>query len=284
MSASLLAERYQLESCLAIGGMGEVWRGWDLALARPVAIKLIRDCYSQVPGAAERFRAEARLAGRVNHRGVVRVYDYGEAGRPFLVTELVDGSSLALVLAGGALEPHLALDVIAQASWALDAAHREGILHQDIKTANLLVGRSGDIKLTDFGIACLADDQAGCAELVLGTAAYLAPERMMGQPASVASDLYSLGIVLFECLTGARPFSGTNIQVALAHQLRELPAVPTTVPAAAAQLLKELTSKDPGGRPSSAAAVGVQAAFLRDQLRARAAEPARLPTLIDSRQ
>jgi serine/threonine protein kinase len=274
MSATLLAGRYRLESCIASGGMGQVWRGWDQALARPVAVKLIRDCWSGDPQAVARFRAEARYAGRVSHPGVVRVYDYGEAGQPFLVMELVEGWSLAQVLAGGALEPQRALDVIAQASWALDSAHRAGILHRDITPANLLIGRGGEVKLTDFGIACPDGSAAGeRAEIIAGTAAYLAPERMMGKPATAASDLYSLGIVLFECLTGMRPFTGTMMEIAMAHQLRDVPPLPVTIPPEASALLRALTAKDPHSRPLSAAAVGARAAFVRDHLHERAHLP-----------
>ncbi|HET9893834.1 MAG TPA: serine/threonine-protein kinase [Streptosporangiaceae bacterium] len=283
MSSTLLAGRYQLENCLAIGGMGEVWRGWDQTLARPVAVKLMRDCYSQDPRSAARLRAEARCAGRLTHRGVVRVYDYGEDRRPFLVMELVEGLSLAQVLPGGPLEPHRALDLVAQVCWALDAAHSAGIVHGDIKPGNLLIGRDGDVKLTDFGVACPADDPAGCVEVVVGTAAYVAPERMTGQPATVAADLYSVGIVLFECLTATRPFSGTTVEVALAHQLQELPALPAAIPAGIAALLGALTAKDPGHRPRSAAAAGVQAAFLRDQLCGNDGQPVSEPRVSDPR-
>ncbi len=271
MSATLLANRYRLERCIAIGGMGEVWRGSDLALSRTVAVKLLRDRYREDPAALARFGAEARCAGQVRHPGVVTIYDFGAADRPFLVMELVDGASLAQVLTRGPLTVSQTLDVVAKAAGALQAAHEVGILHRDLKPANLLVGPDGEIKLTDFGIAHSDDAGSGDAGsgavgsrgTVLGTVAYLAPERLVGEPATVASDLYSLGVVMFECLTATRPFSGTLMQIAQAHQLRELPPLPATVPLEVRALVARLTSKDRSARPASAAVVGAEAAILR---------------------
>lgn len=251
---------------MAIGGMGEVWRGWDETMCRPVAVKLLRARYSRDPRAVAGLRAEARCAKQIRHRGIVQIYDFGELDAPFLVMELLEGQSLAGVLARGPLAVRQALDVITQAAWALDGAHRAGILHLDIKPANLLMESAGWVKLIDFGIARMAGDGAAPSEPVLGTAAYLAPERTSGQLATVASDLYSLGIVLYECIAGERPFTGTVMEIALAHQMRELPRLPGTVPAGVVGLLRDLTSKDPDGRPSSAVEVATRAGLMRDQL------------------
>ncbi len=267
MAADVLADRYRLETCIAIGGMGQVWRGHDLTLRRPVAIKLMNDRSASDPEAPRRFRAEARYAGKLCHQGIAMVYDFCEAERPFLVMELVEGPSLAQLLSGGPLPPGRALDVAAQVGWALHAAHCAGIVHQDVKPANLVVGRHGRVKLTDFGIACSKGSApVTCAGTISGTFAYLAPERLDGAAATPASDLYSLGVVLHECLRGARPFTGTALEVALAHRLREPPPLPASVPPAVAGLVADLMTKDPLSRPQSAAAVASRAACLRDQL------------------
>ena len=263
----MLAGRYRLESLVAAGGAGEVWRGRDEVLGRAVAVKLLRAEYTSHPETLARFRAEARHAAAVAHPGVAQVYDYGEEGRPFLVMELVEGPSLAGVLAGGPLPAAQAVDVVAQAAAGLAAAHAADLVHRDIKPANLLLAPGGVEKVTDFGIA----HAAGSAPVtrtgtLVGTPAYLAPERAAGEPATAASDLYSLGIVGYECLTGAPPFTGTPVEVALAHQHRPLPALPPTVPAGVAALVTRLTAKDPKHRPASAAEAANQAGRLRDDL------------------
>jgi eukaryotic-like serine/threonine-protein kinase len=273
----MLAGRYRLDEPIAAGAVGEVWRGLDAVLDRPVAVKLLRAGYTQHPDTLARFRAEARHAGSLSHPGIAHVYDYGEPDPPhppFLVMELVDGPSLAALLVGGALDPGRAMDVIAQAAAGLDAAHRAGLVHRDIKPGNLLVGRNGLVKITDFGIA----HAAGSAPLtrtgmMIGTPAYLAPERVAGAPATPASDLYSLGIVAYECLAGAAPFSGIPMEVALAHRDRPLPPLPATVPAEAAALVAELTAKEPTVRPASADLVAAWAGRLRGTMTSAAAGP-----------
>lgn len=263
-----LAGRYRLEERIAAGGVGEVWRGRDMVLARAVAVKLLRPDYVQHPETLARFRAEARHAAGVSHPGIAQVYDYGEDGQPFLVMELVPGPSLAgVLLARGPLDAGTAMDVAAQAATALGAAHAAGLVHRDIKPGNLLVGPGGQVKITDFGIA----HAAGSAPLtrtgmVVGTPAYLAPERVAGQPSTPASDLYSLGIVCYECLTGAPPFTGTPVEIALAHQHGQLPTLPPHVPAEVAALITSLTAKEPQARPATAAAAASWAAQLRDAL------------------
>ena len=177
-----------------------------------------------------RFRAEARHAGSLTHQGIARVYDYGEPAPPqppFLVLELVDGPSLAALLARGPLGPAQVMDLVAQAAAGLDAAHQTGLVHRDIKPGNLLISPGGVVKITDFGIS----RAAGSAPLtdaghLVGTAGYLAPERAAGDHGSAASDLYSLGVVAYECLTGALPFTGGPLQMALAHLDRPMPPLP----------------------------------------------------------
>jgi len=278
----LLGGRYQLDGRIAAGAVGEVWRATDLVLSRPVAVKRLRDGYAGQPEAMERFRAEARHAGALSHSGIAQVYDYGEAeppSPPYLVMEFVDGPSLAGLLDGGPLDPADAMDVLAQVAAGLTAAHAAGLVHRDIKPANLLVAPDGQVKITDFGIA----HAAGSAQLtrtgtMVGTPSYLAPERAAGASATAASDLYSLGVVAYECLAGQPPFQGTPMEVVAACQRAPMPPLPATVPAEVAALVMELTARDPVARPASASQVATRAARLRDALRdSRATTRAAVP-------
>ena len=180
----LLAGRYRLGEPLACGGAGQVWRAVDLVLERPVAVKLLRPDAAVEPDARARLRGEARHASRLSHPGVAQVYDYGESSSPdvpFLVMELVDGPSLAEVLAGRPLDPGQTVDLIAQVGAGLHAAHAAGLVHRDIKPANLLITADGQVKITDFGIAHVVPGVPLTATGVLiGTPAYLAPERAAG--------------------------------------------------------------------------------------------------------
>jgi serine/threonine-protein kinase len=266
----LLAGRYRLESRIAAGAVGEVWRAEDQVLGRPVAVKLLQQGYAGHPQTLARFRAEARHAGSLTHPGIAQVYDYGEAGPagvPYLVLELVDGPSLAGVLAAGPVDPATAMDVVAQVAAGLAAAHAAGLVHRDVKPANLLMGRDGLVKITDFGIAHAAGSapltQAGT---LVGTPAYLAPERAAGEPATPASDLYSLGIVAYECLTGAPPFHGTPLEIAGASRYQPLPPLPASVPAPVTALVTELTARNPAARPGHAGEIAARAGRLRDAM------------------
>jgi serine/threonine-protein kinase len=274
----LLAGRYRLDSRIAVGGMGEVWRGTDTVLSRPVAVKLLRTQYAQYPEILARFRSEGRHAGSLSHPAIARVYDYGEdASGPepaYLVMELVDGPSLTEVLGRGPLAARQAMDIVAQAAAGLDAAHRAGLVHRDIKPGNLLLGPDGQVKITDFGIAhATGSAPITSSGTLLGTPAYLAPERVAGEAATPASDLYSLGIVAWECLAGELPFTGTPVEVAVAHRDRPLPSLPGALPADVAGLVAELTAKDPRTRPRSAAEVARRAGQLRDAMDSRSTLP-----------
>jgi len=267
VAGSVLEHRYRLDDRIALGGVGEVWQGTDLVLGRAVAVKLLQPEYAQDEECLARFRAEGRHAALLSHPNIAQVYDYVEKAPPvpgFLVMELVDGQSLARLLARGPIGPARAMGIVAQAASGLQAAHAAGLVHRDIKPGNLLVGPDDHVKITDFGIA----QAAGSARLtrtgtLVGTAAYLAPERATGGPATPASDLYSLGVVAYECLTGQAPFDGEPLAVALAHMQQAIPPLPPSVPAAVAALVADLTAKDPSARPSSAGEVCDRAERLR---------------------
>ena len=277
LSAEVLASRYRLDALIASGGMGAVWRAVDLVLDRPVAVKLLRAELAQHADTVARFRAEARHAAGLSHPSIAQVYDFGEAAADqpaFLVLELVDGPPLTELIATGQLPPDQVMDIVAQVASGLAVAHAAGVVHRDIKPANLLLDGSGIVKITDFGVA----HAAGSAPLtrtgtLIGTPAYLAPERIAGQAAGPASDLYSLGMVAYECLAGAVPFTGTAMEIALAHRMQGLPPLPASVPARVAGLITDLTAKDPGGRPAGAAEVAARARALRDDIRAGAIGP-----------
>jgi serine/threonine-protein kinase len=269
-SHPLLAGRYRLEGQIATGGVGEVWRAEDTVLTRPVAVKLLRAEFAGHAEMQERFRAEARHAGALSHPAIARVYDYCEPAPEhpaFLVMELVDGPSLAAVLAAGPLGAAQTLDVVAQVASGLQTAHAAALVHRDIKPANLLLAADGQVKITDFGIAHVAGSvPVTRTGTVMGTPAYLAPERVSGASATPASDLYSLGVVAYECLAGAQPFTGKPLEVAASHRDLPLPPFPHAVPADVAQLVAELTAKNPAARPASAQEVAARAAGLREDM------------------
>jgi serine/threonine-protein kinase len=267
-----LSGRYRLQRRIAVGGMGEVWLATDEVLDRAVAVKLLHQADEyQYADAVARFRAEAKHVGSLSHPGIAQVYDYGEADRdhpPFLVMELVDGPPLTGLLSQGPLDPTRTMNIVAQTADALHAAHAAGLVHRDIKPGNLLIGRGDRVKIIDFGIAQAATSVAVTGTgAVIGSPAYLAPERVRGGAATPASDLYSLGIVAYECLAGAPPFSGTSMAVAHAHVHQPMPPLPPAIPAEIAALVGQLTAKNPAARPASAADVAARARRLRDSQR-----------------
>jgi eukaryotic-like serine/threonine-protein kinase len=269
-SGLTLDERYRLDKRIAAGGAGQVWQAMDLLLERPVAVKVLRPEYADHPETLERFRKEARHAGALSHPNVAQVYDYrpdGPDGSPYLVMEFVDGPSLADILAADPIGPVFALDVTAQAASGLSAAHQAGLVHRDVKPGNILIGPEGQVKLTDFGIAHAAGQAPVTGPgLVMGTTQYIAPERIAGTPATPASDLYSLGIVLHESLTGLPPYEGAAADVMAAHLYLPLPPLPADVPPELDDLVARLTAKDPARRISDAREVAALAASLRDSI------------------
>jgi len=259
--------RYQLSSRVAIGGMGEVWQATDLVIGRTVAIKILKDEYLGDPGFLERFRAEARHAALVNHEGIANVFDYGEEeGSAFLVMELVPGEALSAILERERqLDPDRVLDIVSQTAAALQAAHAAGLVHRDIKPGNLLITPEGRVKITDFGIARIADQVPLTATgQVMGTVQYLSPEQASGHPASPTTDIYSLGIVAYEALAGRRPFTGeSQVAIAMAQINETPPELPTTVPEPVRNLVYACLAKSPGDRPASASHLSRAAQSLR---------------------
>jgi serine/threonine-protein kinase len=272
--------RYQLSNRIAIGGMGEVWQATDAIIGRTVAIKILKDEYLGDPGFLERFRAEARHAALVNHEGIANVFDYGEEdGSAFLVMELVPGEALSAILERErVLSTDRVLDIVAQTASALHAAHAAGLVHRDIKPGNLLITPEGRVKITDFGIARIADQVPLTATgQVMGTVQYLSPEQASGHPASPSTDIYSLGIVAYEALAGRRPFTGeSQVAIAMAQINETPPDLPGSVAEPVRNLVMSCIAKRPEDRPGSAAHLGRAAQALRrgDVSGAAAAVPA----------
>lgn len=255
-TGQIFGSRYELISRIAIGGMGEVWKANDSVIGRLVAIKILKEEYLGDPGFRERFRTEAKNAALVNHEGIANVFDYGEEdGSAYLVMELVPGEALSTVLEREKILPaSRVLSIVAQTAAALHQAHLAGLVHRDIKPGNLLITPDGTVKITDFGIARLADQVPLTATgQVMGTVQYLAPEQAGGKPASPATDVYSLGIVAYEALAGKRPFRGeSQVAIAMAQIKEAPPELPSSIPAHVRTMVMSCMAKKPEGRPRSA--------------------------------
>ena len=253
--------RYELQSRIAIGGMGEVWQGYDESLMRSVAVKVLRDEYAGNAGFLARFRVEARNCAALSHPNIATLLDYGEqGGTAYLVMELVKGEPLSDVLERTPiLTPEHLLPILAQTARGLAAAHEAGVVHRDIKPGNILIARGGRVKITDFGVS-RAPGQPTMTDsgMVMGTAQYLSPEQAVGQLATSLSDLYALGVVAYEALVGHRPFTGpTPVDIAVAHVNQSVPPLPETVDPALGTLVMRLLNKDPARRPQSAEELAV---------------------------
>jgi len=278
--SDLFDERYELGGVLGSGGTGTVHRAVDRLLDRPVAIKLLRTGALDDDVQRARLRAEARLAGALHHPGIARVYDYGEAQHPqaggpatvgaggptpYIVMELVDGVPLSTVLRERRRLPALeVMTLVALVAEALAAAHRAGIVHRDLKPGNLLVRPDGRPVLLDFGIARSDDlEPMTLTGTIVGTVDYISPEQTRGGRASSRSDVYALGMVAYEALSGRRPFRReSQVATALAHLHDEVPPLEDDVPPAVAELVLQMVAKEPGDRPADAGEVAARAAAL----------------------
>ncbi|HTD52676.1 MAG TPA: serine/threonine-protein kinase, partial [Thermoanaerobaculia bacterium] len=256
----VLAERYRIIGLIGHGGMGEVYRADDLKLGQPVALKFLAQKLASEPSFIERFYAEVRHARGVSHPNVCRVYDVGEIeGRHFLSMEYVDGEDLASLLRRiGRLPPDKAVEIAREMCAGLAAAHDKGVLHRDLKPGNVMIDGRGRAKITDFGLAVGVEDDKGGAE-VSGTPAYMAPEQLAGKGASVQSDVYALGLVLYELFTGRKAFEAATLAEWRRKHSEEPPTSPSTVtpgfdPVVERVILRCL-EKDPKARPRSVAAV-----------------------------
>lgn len=259
VEGTLLGNRYKLISRIAVGGMGEVWKGVDSVLGREIAAKILKDEYLSDSTFLARFRAEAQNMGRASDPGIAGVFDYGdEDGSPYLVMEYVPGEALSAIIERSApLSESDTLSIVSQAAQALGAAHKVGVIHRDIKPGNILMTPDFRVKITDFGIARVTD-QAPLTKTgqVMGTAQYLAPEQATGKGSGPGSDLYALGIIAYEALAGQRPFTGdSQVAIAIAQVNQQHPPLPDTVSEPLRRFVDALLEKKPERRPSDAMAV-----------------------------
>jgi serine/threonine-protein kinase len=259
---TILGGRYRLVELLGQGGMARIYRAHDSQLDRFVAVKLLRPEYGRDPDFGSRFRHEAQAAASLNHPNVVSVYDYGQADAgPFIVMELVDGEDLATIIKrSGALPPRQAARIMADTARALHAAHGRGIVHRDVKPGNIMIDREGRVKVTDFGIArAIAEAQMTLPGTTLGSVHYFSPEQARGDQATAASDIYSLGIVLFELLTGRRPWEADSAAAVAMARLAGPPPDPSTlrsgIPSDLVAIDRKALAMEPADRWSSASSM-----------------------------
>ncbi|MEU7763668.1 protein kinase [Nocardia sp. NPDC049190] len=256
-NGAMIADRYRLQRLIATGGMGQVWEALDTRLDRRVAVKVLKSEFSADPTFRHRFRTEAKTTAQLNHPGIAGIYDYGETIDPqgsetaYLVMELVQGEPLNTVLNRlGRLSVAQGLDMLEQTGRALEVAHRAGVVHRDVKPGNILVTPTGQVKITDFGIAKAVDaSPVTKTGMVMGTAQYIAPEQAIGEDATAASDVYSLGVVGYEALSGQRPFIGDGaLTVAMKHVRETPPPMPADLPGNVRELIEITMAKEPGRR------------------------------------
>jgi len=249
---TVLSERYRIDAFIAEGGMAFVYRAHDLRLERDVAIKIVKDNFANSPDYLDAFINEAKLAARVNHPNLVNVFDQGVDGDfDYLVMELVEGKTLREVIGKfGKIESNRALDVIAAVLGGLSALHRAGIIHRDVKPENIILANDGRIKVTDFGLARPVSATQVASEPLLGTVAYISPEALRGQQLDARSDIYAVGVVLFELLTGEHPFQGSDSKAVARMHLQERVPAPSSLNPEVSGAIDELTLKATGREQS----------------------------------
>lgn len=257
VTGSVLDGRYELHAVVGEGAFGRVYRGRDRRLDRVVAVKVIKPWWAQDSAWVERFEREARLLARISDPGIVQVFDIGESEQgPYYVAELVDGESLAERIARGAISEALAVSVAERLCRALASAHAQGIVHCDVKPANVLLARDGRVKVGDFGVARLAGGgtSQSLSATVAGTPRYMAPEQARGRRTTAATDVYSTGVVLYEMLAGAPPFAhGSAVELGLRHVQDEPPPLPARVPSPLCEIVARALRKRPEQRFADAA-------------------------------
>ncbi len=259
-TGATLGSRYTLGARIASGGMGDVWEGTDEVLRRPVAVKVMRPHGPEDDAFLERFRDEARGSASLHHPNIASVFDYGEdGGTAYLVMELVPGRTLGEIISDsdGGMPAEDVRSMLGQAALALSAAHDAGVVHRDVKPANIIVTPEGQAKLTDFGIARVGDGSGHTLTgEVLGTPDYISPEQALGEPATAASDIYSLGVVAHEMITGRKPFDmGTPVATAIAQVNDPPPELPSTVPVDLREVVDACLAKSASDRPADARTV-----------------------------
>lgn len=271
VEGQLIHRRYRLDSRLAQGGMGEVWKGWDIQLGRPVAIKALRSDLNTAEAKLRRLRAEAHNSANLAHPNIAALFEYYEHdGIGFLIMEYVPSKSLADLYRErkGAMDPLELLPILIQTARGLFVAHSHGVIHRDVKPANIMVSDTGEVKITDFGVSTSSDQEQITQDgMVVGTAQYISPEQAQGQQATPQSDIYSLGVVAYEGLCGHRPFTGaTPVDIAAAHVNNPVPPLPDDLDVQLSQFVMSMLAKDPLDRPHDALVVSRMLARIERRL------------------
>lgn len=256
VEGQLIHRRYRLDRRLAQGGMGEVWKGYDIQLDRPVAIKALRRDMQDTEAKLKRLRAEAHNSANLAHPNIAALFEYYEHdGIGFLIMEYVPSKSLAdIYRERGAMPALELLPILIQTARGLFVAHSHGVIHRDVKPANIMVSDNGEVKITDFGVSYSTNQvQITQDGMVVGTAQYISPEQAQGLTATPQSDIYSLGVVAYEGLAGHRPFTGaTAVDIAAAHVNEPVPPLPSAVDTQLAHFVMAMLEKDPANRPTDA--------------------------------
>lgn len=259
VEGQLVHHRYRLDRRLAQGGMGEVWKGFDIQLGRIVAIKALRTDTVNVEAKLRRLRAEAHNSANLAHPNIAALFDYYEHdGIGFLIMEYVPSKSLAdLYHKEKIIDPTKLLPILIQTARGLFVAHSHGVIHRDVKPANIMVSDTGNVKITDFGVSYSSDQEQITQDgMVVGTAQYISPEQAQGEQATAQSDIYSLGVVAYEGLCGHRPFTGaTPVDIAAAHVNDPVPPLPENVDLQLQQFIMSMLAKNPKDRPKDALVV-----------------------------